>query len=361
LIVRRLLIASALVLLAPATVQAQLITPSVIIPSPAGVAISVGKWIYDMATREKIYYIEVTGEGRTVDEARNTAFRVAVESAIGSIMSSESEVQNGRLARDEIISYASGHVDKYEVLSQQPSPLGVKITMKVWVKRSTLSNRLLNVSKKSGEVDGARASVQLTTIGQERATGDQLVSTVLRDFPKRAFDIELKATELKYGDRQGMLEVPFALTWNKDYLSSLWAALNATAQNSSNYQSKISVGAGLFGGVSGGTAAFDDSVRYTQIVDTFINSRPSLLITIKSTSNSVLYCQCYNWSELDHIDDYTVRSGRFVVLSQSERWAAINGGFKLKGTALVPANTELLASAFRVDADIVARSSCPTQ
>lgn len=349
-----------MIVLAPATVQAQMLTPSVIIPSPAGVVISVGKWIYDMATREKIYYIEVTGEGRTVDEARNTAFRVAVESAIGSIMSSESEVQNGRLARDEIISYASGHVDKYEVLSQQPSPLGVKITMKVWVKRSTLSNRLLNVSEKSGEVDGARASVQLKTIGQERNTGDQLVSTVLRDFPKRAFDIDLKATELKYGDRRGMLEVPFVVSWNKDYLSSLWAALNATAQNSLNYQSKISVASGLFGGI-GGTAKFDDAVKYDQIVDTFVNSGPSLLITIKSTSNSVLYRKCYNWAELDHVDDYAVRSGRFVTISQSERWAAINGGFKLKGTALVPANSELLASAARVDADIVPKSSCPNQ
>ena len=358
---RQLLVALILTLLAPATVQAQVLTPSIIIPSPAGIAVSVGKWIYDMATREKVYYIEVIGEGRTVDEARNTAFRVAVESAIGSIMSSESEVQNGRLARDEIISYASGHVDKYEVLSQQPSPIGVKITMKVWVRRSTLSNRLLNVSEKSGEVDGARASVQLKTINQERTTGDQLVATVLRDFPKRAFDIDLKVTELKYGNRQGMLEVPFVVTWNKDYLSSLWAALSATAQNKSNYQSKISVGAGLFGGVSGGTAAFDDSVKYNQIVSTFINSGPSLLITIKSTSNSVLYRQCYNWSELDHVDDYTVRSGRFVVLSQSERWAAINGGFKLKGTALVPANSELLASAARVDADIVPKSSCPNQ
>jgi hypothetical protein len=54
--------------------------------------------------------------------------------------------------------------------------------MRVWVKRSALADRLLNRTEQSGQVDGARASVQLQTINQERATGDALLATGAKRF-----------------------------------------------------------------------------------------------------------------------------------------------------------------------------------
>ena len=330
-------------------------------PSPVGVALTVGKWIYDSVTKEQVYYIEIAGEGRTTEEARNVAFRVAVERAIGGIMSSETEVQNGRIVRDEIINYASGYIDRYEVITQEPSAIGVRISMRVWVRKSTLSNRLLNRSEKIGAVDGTRASVQLTTLNQERATGDRLVQTVLNDFPRRSFDIELKKTELKYSGRQGVLEVPFVVTWNKDYLKSLWTALDATKQQGSNTQGTVVVASGgWFSGV-GGTATYDDVGKLQQVVGTMIGSRPAVLLTIKSTSNAVIFKQCFRWPELDHIDGYHVRPGRFITVRSYGNTAIINGGFKLDAIAQIPANPGLLANATQINADIVPNSSCPTQ
>jgi hypothetical protein len=295
-------------------------------PSPLGIALTVGKWIYDVATKEQVYYIEVAGEGRTAEEARTVAFRVAVEQAIGSIMSSETEVRNGRIVRDEIINYASGYVDRYEITNQASSPVGVRITMRVWVRKSALSNRLLNRSERSGEVDGSRASVQLSTLNQERATGDRLVQTVLNDFPKRSFDIELKNTELKYGNRQGVLEVPFTVTWNRDYLKSLWTALDATSQRGSNPQGTVVVASGGWFAGFGGTATYDDVGKLQQVVGTMVGSRPAVLLTIKSVSNTVLFRQCFKWPELDHIDGYHVRPGRFVTVRPYGNTAVINGG-----------------------------------
>ena len=109
------------------TVQAQMITGAMFMPSPAGVILSVGQWIYNGT--EKIYYIEVMGEGRSPEEARNNGFRLAVEQAVGTIVASESEVNNTRLVRDEIISYASGYIFKYEIIKQDPGGLGVKTTL----------------------------------------------------------------------------------------------------------------------------------------------------------------------------------------------------------------------------------------
>ena len=354
---------AALVILAGTTAHAQVpigVTTAVM-PSPLGIALTVGKWIYDAATKEQVYYIEVAGEGRTAEEARTIAFRIAVEQAVGSIMSGEIEVRNGRIVRDEIINYASGYVDRYEITNQAASAVGVRIAMRVWVRKSVLSNRLLNRSERSGEVDGSRASVQLATLNQERATGDRLVQTVLNDFPKRSFDIELKNTELKYGGRQGVLEVPFTVTWNRDYLKSLWTALDATSQRGTNPQGTVAITTGAWFAGFGGTATYDDVGKLQQVVGTMVGSRPAVLLTVKSVSNTVLFRQCFKWPELDHIDGYHVRPGRFVTVRPYGNTATINGGFKLDAVAQISTNPGLLATASQINADIVPGASCPNQ
>ena len=353
---------AALVILAgSAQAQVPVGVTTAVMPSPLGIALTMGKWIYDAVTKEEVYYIEVAGEGRTVEEARTVAFRIAIERAIGSIMSSETEVRNGRIVRDEIINYASGYIDRYEITNQASSSVGVRITMRVWVRRSVLSNRLLNRSEKIGQVDGSRASVQLATLGQERATGDRLVQTVLNDFPRRAFDIELKNTELKYGNRQGILEVPFTVTWNRDYLKSLWTALSATSQPGANPQGTVAITPGAWFAGFGGTATYDDVGKLQQVVGTMVGSRPAVLLTVKSTSNTVLFRQCFRWPELDHIDGYHVRPGRFVTVKPYGNTAVINGGFKLDAVAQISANSGLLATASQINADIVAGANCPNQ
>lgn len=348
--------------LAITTAQAQSsLLAGALVPSPVGIALTVGKWIYDSATKEQVYYIEVAGEGRTPEEAKMIGLRTAVDQAIGSIMSSETEVQNGRIVRDEIINYASGYIDRYEIINQEASPVGARVAMRVWVRRSTLSNRLLNRSERAGEIDGPRSSMQLSTLNRERATGDRLVQTVLNDFPRRAFDIELKSTELKYGNRQGYVEVPLKVTWNKDYLKSLWTALEATSQKMSQPQSTVAISPGAWFAGFGGTATFDDMNKYNQVVGTTVGTRPAVRITIRSTSNTVLYLQCHRWPELDHFDGYVVRPGKFVHIAPYGNTATINGGFKLDAIAQIPANPALLATASRIDVDIVPSPTCPNQ
>jgi hypothetical protein len=332
-----------------------------IMPSPLGVALTVGKWIWDASAKEQVYYIEVAGEGRTADESKNNSFRLAIEQAIGSIVSSETEVNNSRIVRDEIINYSSGYVDRFVIVSQEASGVGVKTVMKVWVRRSALSNRLLNRSEQAGEVDGARASAQLNTINRERSTGDRLLVTVLNDFPKRAFDIDLKTTDLKYRNRQGILEIQFRIGWNKNYLSSLWAALEATNQKISRPQATIAVSPGAWFAGFGGSATYDDDVKLQLVAGYLVGSRPAVLMTVRSDQNRVLARQCVRWPELDHIDGYVVRPGRFVFISPYGNTITVNGGFKLDAVAQIAVNPAVLDSANRVEVDVVNSLACPNQ
>jgi hypothetical protein len=351
--VRRLLFRVAFITVlgcGPALAQIPASPTTLFIPSPAGVAFSAGKWIYDQLTAETVYYIQVTGDGRTPDDARNNGFRLAVEQAIGSVIASETEGRNGRLARDEIINYSGGYVDRYKILKQEPSDYGQRITMEVWIRRSSLPERLLGRSEAAGFVDGNRASVQLDTLNYERRQADRLVDSVLADFPRRAFVIDLKKTEITYNNRQGYLEVPFTLKLDPNYTASLNSALKSVSHGNTGGTYKVSVGKSV--------SAFEDRAQFGQIIERMISSRPAVRITVLTVENRPIYQACHRWSELDHLDGYQVRPGHFVGVHSMVPFISINGALKLDAIAQLPVNPAFLAQANRVDAEVVLGASC---
>lgn len=328
-------------------------------PSPLGIALTVGKWIWDATTKEQVYYIEVAGEGRTATEARNNGFRLAVESALGSVISSETEVQNGRIVRDEIISYAAGFVERFEIVQTTANSNGYTVTMKVWIRRSALADRLLNRSEQSGQVNGAQASVQIQTLVQERTTGDRLLQTVLNDFPRRAFDIELKPTEVLHQNRTAYMEVGFQLAWNTDYLRSLWTALEATSQKTSRPAATIVVNSGGWFKRFGGEARFDDTRKLALLVDRMYASGPAILVTVRGPQKQSLYSACYMYQELDNMAQYAVTTQRFVEFGAYS--ARLNGHYRMNGRVQIPINPAVLHQATSVDMDIVLRNQCPNR
>lgn len=351
-------LASATLIVAPVS-QAQVVTPQIFIPSPAGVLLTVGMWIYDAATKQQVYYVEVAGNGRTTTEARNNGFRLAVESALGTLISSETEAQNGRIVRDEIISYASGFVDRFEIVNTRSVPEGFTVTMRVWVKRSALADRLLNRTEQSGQVDGARASVQLQTLNQERATGDALLQQVLNDFPRRAFDIELRPTDIVRHNRSPIVEVNFRLKWNQDYLRSMCAALQATGQKISRPVVSISVhGGGWFGGVSCG-ASYDDTVKFDLVANRMYVLQPTVLVTLRGAGRETIFSSCYMYQELDNWASGHVTLQRFVHFNAIG--AQINGNYVMPGRIPIPVRSDQLAQISSVDMDIVLRNQCPNR
>lgn len=345
------------------TAQAQVpaFSTHMLIPSPLGVVLMVGKWIYDTNTRQEVYYIEVAGDGATATQARDNGFRLAVEQALGTLIASESESQNGRLIRDEIISYASGYVERFEIVSQQATSTGVRVVMRVWVRKSSLSDRLLNRSQQAGKVDGAGASTQLQTLNRERETGDRLLQTVLRDFPKTAFDITMDPVDVIRQNRQAHLQVNYSLSWNQNYLRSLWTALDATAYRGKNPASIIAINSGGWLRGFGGQAAFDDTNKYALLVDRMIATQPSLLVTVRGNRRELLFNACYAMQELDHSPQYVVTNQRFIAVNPYGATAYLDGRLRLNGTVKIPINPQLLPQATDIEMTIVTRDQCPNR
>ena len=319
----------------------------------------IGKWIYDSQTRQEVYYIEVAGDGDSAQQARMNGFRLAVEQAIGTLISSETEVQNGRIVRDEIISYAAGFVDRFEVINEKITARGVRVSMRVWVRKSALSDRLLNRTQQSGQLDGARASVQLQTLNHERATGDALLQQVLNDFPRRAFDIDLKPTDVVRQNRSAMVEVSFQLKWNQDYLRSLWTALEATSQRTNRPVAIVTLNSGGWFGGFGGTANYDDHHKLVLLADRMLSTLPSVLVTMRGPGREVLFSSCYMYQELDNQEHYNVNRNRFVGFYNSG--AHVNGLMKLNGRIQIPVASDILGRINSVDMDVVVRGQCPNR
>lgn len=278
---------------------------AVLIPSPVSIALTVGTWVMTQDNR-KAFFVEVQSSAATKEQARREGFRLAVEHAVGNLIMSETNVRNGRMSSDEITTYASGYVDRFEIVSEKSIPGGVQLHMKVWVKHSTLANRLLNQSQGAGKVEGERVGAQIETFRQERQAGDRVLTNVLRDFPERAFDIRVEPTQVVVDNqRRPHLRIVFVMGWNQTYLTALGEAVTTINQRyncsgwRNNCRATNTVKVAMNAIQSDPQAWFDDNVAWDIMHQHLILSRPQILVTIRDSANRKKFEQCMSAPELD--------------------------------------------------------------
>jgi len=321
-----ILLSCVLCLSAQAQVPYQLL-----ISSPLGMVITAGSWL--IKDSKKVYYIEVEGRGATSQEARDNGFRLAVEQAIGTVIASETEVRQGRITRDEIISYAAGHVDHFEIVSTVAVAEGYRVRMRVWVAPSVMSQRLLVRSESAGQINGDHAAVVLDSINREYAQGDRMTATVLRDWPKRSFDIELEPSTITQDEwRRPSLNLTVVMTLSKIYADSLFEAMQLKRNQPI------------------------DSIRLNQLYQTLIASEPKLEISIMDYQNQRIQVQCYDVPELDHQVNYQVPD-QFLVEFRGP-YLLLNTRMHLHVPIKLPVTAQSLANMQSVQAKIVRRSEC---
>jgi len=80
--------------------------------------------IQDRNPNEKVATLTVSGQGKSVDDAKNIALRSALELAFGTFISSKTEIFNNELIGDEIVSLTSGNIQNYKIISQAELPDG---------------------------------------------------------------------------------------------------------------------------------------------------------------------------------------------------------------------------------------------
>ena len=359
----------------PAAAQS---SASFFVPGPISIVLQVGRWLTQDSKR--VYSIEVESSGATFDAAKNEGFRLAVEQAVGSLVTAEAQVRNGAAVRQETIAYSSGYVDRFEIQDRLEARGRVTVRMRVWVSHSAIADRLLYQSQTSTGIDGSRAATAAATVLQERQTGDRLAGAVLADFPQRAFDVAADSVRVSLDrNRDVRLEVPYRIRWNYTYLTSLAETLGATAQQSGagfcdrHPQDRGCVSASYVRVISGSppagsgrwrgwneTYGYQDSVRVDQIRQAVASALPRVMITVLDDSGRVLYRQCRQHPELDHDIGTRAPNMYFAEFHWSPVRAVINGDLVIRAqeSINIGSDTGLLENMYRVDLQVVRRSQC---
>ena len=327
-------------------------------PSPITVALTVGQWL--MKDREQVYYLQVKAHGRSEKDARDQAFRLAVEQAIGALVLAETEVRRGNVDRNDVISYSSGFVHDFDIVKRSQVNGVHEIVVDVWVARSHLADRLLSTSRTDAVVEGGRVSRQIETFQHSRDQGDRVLATVLADFPDRAFAIKLGKTQVLVNEfRQPVLSIWVDIAWSQTYLKSLDEAVARVSHAPEcdswfmrqNNQCRQKIRAK----VVNTTGFFDDRLVDNLIQQNMANDPPRLYIRILGRTGSVEYTDCITPIGVDPFyptSRYYYRLNRGLEI---DPYVSTGGDVRVD-LARFRLSTQDLD---RVEAEMVRKSQCP--
>ena len=140
----------------------------------------------------------VSGQGKTIDEARQNALRSAIEQAFGTFISSNTTILNDSLVRDEIVSVSSGNIKKYETISEVQIPDGgfastLRATVSVSKLTSFCESKGVTVEFKGGLFAMNIKMQQLNEVNEVKSIRN--VNKVLKSLTDKCFDYSIKTLD----------------------------------------------------------------------------------------------------------------------------------------------------------------------
>jgi hypothetical protein len=261
---------------------------SLITPSPLGIVIAVKTYLKD---QKKVYYIRVESQARDFEKAKQQAFRLASEQVAGTVVLSESELRNSNLTRDEIITYSSGLIDEYKIVDRYDSGNSVKLTMDVWIVESAMAQRLLAKSATEKGIDGVALSTRVGSILDEAQRGDAIIGAVIKDFPRRAFNIKMLGNPNIYMDpyRNTRVSVEFTMLWDEKFANALNEAAKETGVKPCTTFFGCPPGPRFY--IQDG--GFNDAKKLLLVDNHVKNSYPTILVELRNIHGQATRRECY--------------------------------------------------------------------
>jgi hypothetical protein len=177
-------------------------------------------------------YIRVTGEGTTLEQAKENAFIEAIQIRVGMVVLSERESNFQKLEKNKTSVYSAGYVDDYKIVDINNTRSTFKVTVDVLVADSKLINQTLSNGKTKNTIDGDGAGTRYQTYLDQKSKGDILLNRVLNTYPQNAFIINQQPYKLSVDSfRNAVLEIPYQLKWNYDYIVAFNEAMSLMEDN----------------------------------------------------------------------------------------------------------------------------------
>jgi hypothetical protein len=169
--------------------------------------------------------LTVVGSGKTIEEAKTNALRSAIEQAYGAFVSSNTEILNDEIVKDEIVSISSGNIKEFKILSQSELTGDlVSMTMSATVSVSSLQSY---AQSKGATVEFAGGLFAMNLKMQElneqnEVTAIRQLCYTIKVMTDNAFDYSIKTNDPKLRDeveQKWELEVDVTVSANKTFVA----------------------------------------------------------------------------------------------------------------------------------------------
>jgi hypothetical protein len=210
---------------------------------------TIEKQIRQAVEEDKTVTLTVSAQGQTISEAKQNALRDAIEQAFGAFISSNTEILNDELVKDEIVSVSSGNIKSFEVLNQDKLPderWGV--TLKTIVSLDKLTSFIqakgVNIEVKGGMFALNIKQQLLNEQGEIKAVAEMV--GLLHELMQISFDYEIESSDAKSIDSESKnWEIPLRVTayCNKNidfcanYFKKTLSSLSLTSTEVETYKS----------------------------------------------------------------------------------------------------------------------------
>ncbi len=196
---------------------------------------------------DKTVIITVTGQGKTIDEARQNALSSAIEQTYAAFISSSKTILNNKLVKDEILTVSNGYIQKYEVLDETKLPDGTLATsLKAIISISMLKNIVDSKGLKLEFQGGLFALKIKQQILSENAEVKAIWNTLfmLNPILNQSFDYKISANNPKALDNNNKeFAVPILVEVNTNsniefvfnYLKKILNQLSLNSQDKASY------------------------------------------------------------------------------------------------------------------------------
>jgi hypothetical protein len=135
--------------------------------------------------------VEATGYGPSVEAARRAANRSAIEKGIGTVISSQTEIENYQTKKDLVLTRTEGAVKSSEIIKQEQGPDGAwEVTVRASVSKSEIRQDLMALSILRSAVGNPRVAILIreTVLGKLSPEG-AVENQVIQGFTSREFEV----------------------------------------------------------------------------------------------------------------------------------------------------------------------------
>ena len=184
-----------------------------------------------------VYNIE--GHGQTQEQAKKAAFNNAVERAVGQLVIGHRQVVRDALTEDSVNSYTSGYIEHYEVVGTKQLDDGTWIVkINAIISTSDIALAWSRSSNPNIRTIGFQIEERIRSILADRQKGDRLVEQVMSTYPENAYTIDAVENQVRFTrHRQPYFTIPYTISMNPEWLSSLVEALEFVADDTESCSS----------------------------------------------------------------------------------------------------------------------------